>query len=203
MQYWIQISKNKIFRTFICSTFIWSTHLSAGPIFQRFWFLSWFHWKRVAVNKKVTVPSVPSDYYFERFKVATMNWLIVTDYMCPKRPRICSVYRNHNAVLSAFMTCHRVHLRFWWVHVARSLVFCVVIAVNQFNFTRRNHWSNSFIVSSISLSRKSLKGTTSSGISYHLRDIYSICRCCWNVATYKWKVHNGKIEIISFYHRHR
>ena len=72
------------------------------------------------------------------------------------------------------------------------------IAVNQFNFTRRNHWSNSFIVSSISLSRKSLKGTTSSGISYHLRDIYCICRCCWNVAIYKWKVHNGKIEIISF-----
>ena len=132
MQYWIQISKNKIFRTFICSTFIWSTHLSAGPIFQRFWFLSWFHWKRVAVNKKVTVPSVPSDYYFERFKVATMNWLIVTDYMCPKRPRICSVYRNHNAVLSAFMTCHRVHLRFWWVRVARSLVFCVVFCISLF-----------------------------------------------------------------------
>jgi hypothetical protein len=58
-----------------------------------------------------------------------------------------------------------------------------------------------------------LIGTTSSGISYHLRDIYSICRCCWNVATYdiyficrccwnvatyKWKVHNGIIEIISF-----
>jgi hypothetical protein len=37
-----------------------------------------------------------------------------------------------------------------------------------------------------------------SGISYQLRDIYSICRCCWNVATYKWKVHNGNIEIISF-----
>ena len=29
-----------------------------------------------------------------------------------------------------------------------------------------------------------LIGTTSSGISYHLRDIYSICRCCWNVVTY-------------------
>ena len=42
-------------------------------------------------------------------------------------------------------------------------------------------------------------GTTSSGIlSYHPREIYSICRCCWNVATYKGKVHNGKIEIISF-----
>ena len=36
------------------------------------------------------------------------------------------------------------------------------------------------------------------GISDQLRDIYSIYRCCWNVATYKCKVHNGKIEIISF-----
>jgi hypothetical protein len=31
-----------------------------------------------------------------------------------------------------------------------------------------------------------------------LRDICSICRCCLNVATSKWKVHNGKIENISF-----
>ena len=31
-----------------------------------------------------------------------------------------------------------------------------------------------------------------------LRDIYSIYRRCWNVATYNWKAHNGKIEIISF-----
>ena len=43
-----------------------------------------------------------------------------------------------------------------------------------------------------------LIGTTSSGIAYQLRDIYSICRCCRNVATYKWKVHNEKIEFISF-----
>jgi hypothetical protein len=28
--------------------------------------------------------------------------------------------------------------------------------------------------------------------------IYSMCRCSWNVATDKWKVHNGEIEIISF-----
>ena len=40
--------------------------------------------------------------------------------------------------------------------------------------------------------------TINSGISYQLRDIYSICRCCWNVATYKWKVHNGKTEVIFF-----
>jgi len=25
-----------------------------------------------------------------------------------------------------------------------------------------------------------------------------MCRCCWNVATYEWNVHNGKIEIISW-----
>jgi hypothetical protein len=45
--------------------------------------------------------------------------------------------------------------------------------------------------------RKSTHGQTSSGISNKLRDIHSICRCCWNVSTYKWKVLNGKIEIIS------
>jgi hypothetical protein len=41
-------------------------------------------------------------------------------------------------------------------------------------------------------------GTTSSRISYQLRDIYPIRRCCWNNATYEWKVHNGKMEIFSF-----
>jgi hypothetical protein len=30
------------------------------------------------------------------------------------------------------------------------------------------------------------------------RYILYVCRCCWNFATYKWKVHNGKIEINSF-----
>ena len=42
-----------------------------------------------------------------------------------------------------------------------------------------------------------LIGATSSEISYHLRDIFALCKCCWNGATYTWKVHNGKIEIIS------
>jgi hypothetical protein len=41
--------------------------------------------------------------------------------------------------------------------------------------------------------------STNSGKSYQLRDIYSMCRCFWNVATYKWKVHNEKIEIISYH----
>ena len=41
-------------------------------------------------------------------------------------------------------------------------------------------------------------GATRFRIFYHLRDIYSICMCCWNGATHKWKVHNGKIDIIIF-----
>ena len=66
---------------------------------------------------------------------------------------------------------------------------------DDFSLTMRNHWFSSFLVSSYPLSRI---GTTSSGISYQLRYIYSICKCWWNVATYEWKVHNGKIEIASF-----
>jgi len=42
-------------------------------------------------------------------------------------------------------------------------------------------------------------GTTSSRISDQLRDIYSIFRCYWNVATYKWKVHNRKIKMYGIY----
>ena len=51
----------------------------------------------------------------------------------------------------------------------------------------------------VTLYQGNLRWTTSSGISYQLRDKYSICRWCWNVAIYKWKVvYNGKIKIISF-----
>ena len=46
-------------------------------------------------------------------------------------------------------------------------------------------------------------GTTSPVISYQPRDTYSIYRCCWNVATYRWKVHNGKIEIHVIRLRHK
>jgi hypothetical protein len=31
-----------------------------------------------------------------------------------------------------------------------------------------------------------------------MKDIYSRYRDLWNAARYKWKVHNGTIEIISF-----
>ena len=71
---------------------------------------------------------------------------------------------------------------------------------DDFNLSTGNPWFSSFLVSSNSLSRKSwlLIGTTRSGISLQQRDIYSICSCCWNVATYRWKVHNRNMEIISF-----
>jgi len=50
---------------------------------------------------------------------------------------------------------------------------------------------NRTIVDTVSKNKKQKPktGTTISGISYQLRDIYSICMYCWNVATYKWKVH--------------
>jgi hypothetical protein len=38
----------------------------------------------------------------------------------------------------------------------------------------------------------------SSGISFLLKAIVSIYRCCWNVGTFKWKISHGKIEIIYF-----
>jgi hypothetical protein len=60
------------------------------------------------------------------------------------------------------------------------------------NYTR--FLSNSTILLGLPNAPRNL--TTSSGISYQLRDICSICRCCWNVAAYEWKVHNGKIEIL-------
>ena len=43
-----------------------------------------------------------------------------------------------------------------------------------------------------------LKDNTNSGISYQLRDIYSISRYWWNFAIHKWKGHNTKIEAMPF-----
>ena len=37
-----------------------------------------------------------------------MTWVTVMEYLCHKGPQICSTCRNHNHVLSAFVTYHRV-----------------------------------------------------------------------------------------------
>ena len=42
------------------------------------------------------------------FTVATMTWLTVTEYLCHKWPRICSVCLYHYPILSSFLTYHRV-----------------------------------------------------------------------------------------------
>ena len=43
------------------------------------------------------------SHYDENFTVATMPWLTVTESLCHKLPRICSICRNHNLVLSSFI----------------------------------------------------------------------------------------------------
>jgi hypothetical protein len=35
--------------------------------------------------------------------VSIMTWLTVMEYLCHKWPRICSVFRNHNPILSFFL----------------------------------------------------------------------------------------------------
>ena len=68
----------------------------------------------LVANKESTDPRVPScglswtwSHHFESFMVDTMTWLIVTKHLCHKWPRICSVWCDHNPVLSS-LTCHRV-----------------------------------------------------------------------------------------------
>ena len=55
-----------------------------------------------------------------------------------------------------------------------------------------------FFIGSNNLSNKEMPiGNTSSWIVYQLKDVYAICKRYWDVATYKWDVHNGKIDSIS------
>ena len=67
----------------------------------------------------------------------------------------------------------------------------------NFNLSTRNPWFKKLPCQQQPSIKEIMIGTTSSGISDQLREIYSICRCSWNVATYEWKAHNWKIEIIS------
>ena len=64
------------------------------------------------------------NHHLERFTVATMTWLTVTEYLCHKWPHICSVCRNQNPVLSSFMTYHICVKRVtrWDSHVEREML---------------------------------------------------------------------------------
>ena len=51
-----------------------------------------------------------------------MTWLSVTEYRCHKSPRICSVCRNHNPVLSSFVTYHKSNMRMPPVKITRIIL---------------------------------------------------------------------------------
>jgi hypothetical protein len=79
-----------------------------------------------------------------QIKISTTSKLSVTEYMCQTLPNIGSVCRNHNPVLSSFMTHHwfvtRVTLIFTehtsstpvfsGIRGVQSLVFCVVFCIS-------------------------------------------------------------------------
>ena len=88
--------------------------------------------------------------------------------------------------------------RYPWPFVAQIFNYGEPSHGDDFNLNNRNPWFSSFLVSSNPYQGNPDKNHKLWNIVSTERYIYSICRCCWNVATYEWKVHNGKIEIISF-----
>jgi hypothetical protein len=84
-------------------------YLSVDPIFESLVFLSVFPWSRVSANKKAPEPRVSVYWlnwsqHFERFSVGTMTWSTVTEYLCCKLWRICSICRKHFPVYSWLIT---------------------------------------------------------------------------------------------------
>jgi hypothetical protein len=73
-----------------------------------------------------------------------------------------------------------------WVHTASLLADLFLYLYEAYRgFSRKKRKGASQILSFHILFRYFIR-TTSYGISDQLRDIYSICRHGWNVATYKW-----------------
>jgi hypothetical protein len=65
---------------------------------------------------------------------------------------------------------------------------------SDFNLTTRKPWLSRFLVSSNTLSGKLWQETQNQEYPINW-EIYSIIwRCCYNVATCQWKVHNGEIH---------
>jgi hypothetical protein len=95
-------------RTYPRLTIWFIIYLSVDSIFESLWFLSGFPWPRVSANKKEPEPKVPIywlnwSHHFERFSVGTITWLTVTEYLCCKLWRICSICRKHFPVHSWFI----------------------------------------------------------------------------------------------------
>ena len=99
---------------------------------------------------------VKLSHCFENFAVAIMTLLTVREYLCHKWSLMCSVFRNHNPVLSPIIAYHRVYNRsnttdatceagtaypsgapestpvLCGVRVSRHLIFCVVFCASLF-----------------------------------------------------------------------
>lgn len=91
-----------------------------------------------------------------------------------------------------------------WLFVTYSVtVDQVMVAKVTLSNSRLQLYHSETLVSIAALLAATLSygnhiGATRSGTSYQLREIYSIRRRCWNVATYTRKYQDGKIGIIVF-----
>jgi hypothetical protein len=63
--------------------------------------------KTLLLTRKQSFLVVKLKLSHRKFYGQHHDWLTVTEYLCHKWPRICSVCRNHKPALSSFMTCHR------------------------------------------------------------------------------------------------
>ena len=88
------------------NTCIWSTYTLYTS-------RSWYHIPVLVVPLKISLIEeyflhgswwtkgsywLSRSHHFKRFKVSTMTWLTVTEYVCRRWQLICSVCRNHNPV---------------------------------------------------------------------------------------------------------
>jgi hypothetical protein len=64
---------------------------------------NFLEWGLLLTRKLLNQWLVPRGY-----AEVKMTWLTITEYLCNKWPRKCSICRNQNPVLSPFMTYHRV-----------------------------------------------------------------------------------------------
>jgi hypothetical protein len=62
----------------------------------------------ISASKEATEPKVSRGYHLESVVVSAITCSTVSEYLCHTWPRICSICRNHNPVLSQFLTYRRV-----------------------------------------------------------------------------------------------
>ena len=120
-----------------------------------------------------SLKSLSWSHQFESITADTMNWLIITQYLHHKWPRIGFVRRNHNYFFSSFTTYHRFCSKnnstgttsgagnpnpseaseftpdFCEIEVVQSLIFCVVFCRSLFVLISFSFWTLYWLSSSI------------------------------------------------------